>query len=104
MNFARVIGNIWATQKDPNLTGLRMLLIQPLTSDGREFGRRLIGCDTVEAGPGDLVYYVTSNEAVFPIPPDFAPVDCSIVGLVDRLDRPELAERPLPITDKSRDK
>ncbi|MCP4727842.1 MAG: EutN/CcmL family microcompartment protein [bacterium] len=104
MNFARVIGNIWATQKDPNLTGLRMLIIQPLTSDGKEFGSRLIGCDTVQAGPGDHVYYVTSNESVFPIPPDFAPVDCSIVGLVDRLDRPELEKISLPVSNTSRDK
>jgi len=98
MNFARVIGHIWATQKDPNITGLRMFIIQPETSDGRKFGRKLVAIDTVEAGPGDVVYYVTSNEAVFPIPPDFAPVDCAIVGLVDRLDRPAHREKPLPVT------
>jgi len=98
MNFARVIGHIWATAKDENLTGLRMLIIQPLTYQEKEYGSPIIGADTVEAGPGDLVFYVISNEAVFPIPPDFAPVDCAIVGLVDRVDKPPFKQRPLPIT------
>jgi len=98
VNFARVIGNVWATAKDENLTGLRMLIIQPLTSDGSTAGKPLVGADTVEAGPGDIVYFVTSNESVFPIPPDFAPVDCAIVGLVDRIDRPPIKEKPLPVT------
>ena len=97
MNFARVVGNIWATVKDDSMTGQRMLIIQPVTSDGAEFGKKLVAADTVEAGPGDLVYFVTSNEAVFPIRPDFAPVDCSIVGLVDRLDKPPFKVKPLPV-------
>lgn len=101
MNFAKVTGHIWATQKDPNLTGLRMLFIQPITSDGKNSGRELIAIDTVSARPGDIVFFVTSNEAVFPIPPDFAPVDCAIVGLVDRIDLPPHRKRPLPVTNYS---
>lgn len=100
MNFAKVVGNIWATQKDPSLTGIRMLMIQPMKADLTPIGKKLIACDTVSAGPGDLVYYVTSNEAVFPIQPDFAPVDCSIVGLVDRVDLPELKAAKLPISKR----
>ncbi len=97
MNFARVIGHVWATAKDENLTGLRMLIIQPMTSDRKDRGKPIVSIDTVTAGPGDIVYYVTSNESVFPIPPDFAPVDSAIVGLVDRIDRPQFKERPLPV-------
>ncbi len=100
MNFARVEGHIWATQKDPNLTGIRLLIIQPLTYEGKKLGKKLIAADTVSAGPGELVYFVTSNEAVFPIPPDFAPVDCSIVGIVDRLDAPPLKQRRFPVNEK----
>ena len=99
MNLARVIGQIWATVKDESLIGQRLLIIQPVTSDGSLRGKPQVAADTVEAGPGDLVYFVTSNEAVFPIRPDFAPVDCSIVGLVDRVDRPPFKEKPLPVKD-----
>lgn len=98
MNFARVIGHIWATAKDDSMTGLRMFIIQPLTSDMKEVGKPLISVDTVDSGPGDIVYFVTSNESVFPIPPDFAPVDCAIVGLVERIDLPPVREKPLPVT------
>lgn len=30
MKTAKVIGNIWATRKDENLNGLKLLVIQPI--------------------------------------------------------------------------
>lgn len=30
MKIGRVIGNIWATRKDDNLSGLKLLVVQPL--------------------------------------------------------------------------
>ena len=39
MNLAKVIGTIWATQKDPQLNNLKMLLIQPLDSNEKERGK-----------------------------------------------------------------
>ena len=34
MRLGRVIGSIWATQKDPSLASRRMVLVQPLRADG----------------------------------------------------------------------
>ena len=31
MLVGRVVGNVWATQKDPSLEGVRMLLVRPFT-------------------------------------------------------------------------
>ena len=36
MKLGRVIGNVWATQKDASITGKRMLLVQPIRSDGTD--------------------------------------------------------------------
>ena len=35
MQLARVIGDVVATRKDENLTGIKLLIVQPLTVDRR---------------------------------------------------------------------
>ena len=85
MRLGRVIGTIWATQKDPSLVGRRMLLVQPLRADGTDAGRPETALDTCDAGPGDRVLYVTSAEAAIPFQPEHALTasDATIVGVVD---------------------
>ncbi|MGB3542320.1 EutN/CcmL family microcompartment protein [Rubrivirga sp.] len=85
MRLGRVIGNVWATQKDPSLVGRRMLLVQPLRADRTDVGRPTAALDTVDAGPGDTVLYVTSSEAAIPFRPGNAltATDATIVGVVD---------------------
>ena len=85
MRLGRVIGNLWATQKDPSLVGRRILLVQPLRADGSDAGRPEAALDTCDAGPGDTVMYVTSSEAAIPFRPphDLTATDATIVGVVD---------------------
>lgn len=87
MFFAKVIGTVWATRKDENLQGFKLQFIQPLNGDRRNAGDPLVAVDTVGAGPGETVIYITAREAVIPLPVEMAPVDASIVGIVDRIDR-----------------
>lgn len=86
MFFAQVIGTVWATRKDETLSGFTLQFIQPLTSRREKLGDPIVAVDTVGAGPGETVMYITAREAVIPLPVDFAPVDASIVGIVDRID------------------
>ena len=86
MFLADVIGTIWATRKDENLKSFKLQLIQPLTAKREKAGPPIIAVDTVGAGPGETVYYITAREAVIPLPVEMAPVDASIVGIVDRID------------------
>ena len=83
--MGRVIGSVWATQKDPSLVGRRMLLVQPTRPDGTDRGRPTVALDTADAGPGDTVLYVTSAEAALPFQPAHAltATDATIVGVVD---------------------
>ena len=83
MNLGTVIGTIWATRQDPSLTGLTLQLVQPEDADGQPTGEALVAVDSVGAGPGEHVFYVTSREAVLPLEPDEAPVDATIVGIVE---------------------
>ena len=86
MHLARVIGNVVVTRKDENLTGLKLLILQPLTPDRQPAGRTLIAADSIGAGVGEEVFFVRGKEASFPFYPVEAPVDAGIVGIVDRWD------------------
>jgi microcompartment protein CcmK/EutM len=86
MQLARVIGDVVATRKDENLTGITLLVVQPLTPERQRAGRPLVAVDTVGAGVGEEVFFVRGKEASFPFYPIEPPVDASIVGIVDHWD------------------
>jgi microcompartment protein CcmK/EutM len=83
MQLARVIGDVVVTQKDPNLTGVKLLVLQPLTPDGSAAGRTLVAVDAVGAGTGETVFFVRGKEASFPFYPTEVPADAGVVGIVD---------------------
>ena len=85
MHLGRVIGTIWATRKYDAVKGYKMQLVQPLNGSLEKLGDPIIALDTVGAGPGEIIYYVTASEAVIPLDVDMAPVDASIVGIVDSI-------------------
>lgn len=87
MKLGKVRGSVVATVKDPAMTGMRLLLVQPLKKDQTPDGDCVVAADAVnQAGPGDLVYFVASREAAEAMKPRFVPVDHAIVGLVDGIE------------------
>jgi microcompartment protein CcmK/EutM len=86
MQIARVIGEVVATRKDENLTGLKLLIVQPLNADRQPSGKPLVAVDAVGAGAGEHVFFVRGKEASFPYLPDEPPVDAGIVGIIDHWD------------------
>jgi microcompartment protein CcmK/EutM len=83
MQLARVIGEVVSTIKDPNLTGMKLLVLQPLNTAGEAAGRTLVALDSVGSGVGENVFFVRGREASFPFYPVEAPADATIVGIVD---------------------
>ena len=67
MQLARVIGEVVATIKDANLTGIKLLVLQPLAASGEPVGRTLVALDSVGAGVGEHVFFVRGREAAFPV-------------------------------------
>ena len=83
MYLGRVVGCVWSTMKNHGLHGLRMLIVQPLTPEFQNTGRRIVCTDSTGAGAGEIVYWVRGKEASFPFLPAEAPTDTTIVGIVD---------------------
>ena len=86
MHLARVVGTVVCTHKDARLTGVKLLLIQPVARDGADAGRPLVATDAAGAGVGERVFFVRGREAAFPFHPAEVPTDASIVGIVDHTD------------------
>src|ERR1700678_179609 len=85
MYLGRVTGCVWATAKDPGLHGRKLLIVQPLTPDLRDTGKRVVCADCTGAGAGEIVYWLRGKEASFPFLPTEVPVVAAVVGIVDAL-------------------
>jgi ethanolamine utilization protein EutN len=86
MQLAKVIGDVVVTRKDENLSGITLLVIQPIGADGSASGRTLVAVDAVGAGVGETVFFVRGKEASFPFHQIEVPADAGIVGIVDHYD------------------
>jgi microcompartment protein CcmK/EutM len=83
VQLARVIGDVVSTRKDENLTGVTLLVLQPIDAQGKAFGRTLVAVDAAGAGVGEVVFFVRGKEASFPFYPVEVPADAGVVGIVD---------------------
>ena len=88
MYLGIVTGTVVAERKASGLEGKKILLVQPVDEHKKPVGDIQAAIDTVQAGPGDLVYLVGSREAALALDPHFVPVDAAIVGIVDGVDAP----------------
>jgi ethanolamine utilization protein EutN len=86
MILARVVGNVVATQKNENLVGKKLLLIQPVDAEGIFYGSEVLAVDGVGAGIGDLVIAIAeggSARLVTNAKSPLAPIEVCIAGIVD---------------------
>lgn len=82
MIVGRVIGRVWSTIKEPNLTGHKLLLVQDLNATDSK--RTIVAVDVVDAGVGDVVLVVHEGGSARQCmdAPD-APVNAAAVAFVD---------------------
>ncbi|MBN2136121.1 MAG: EutN/CcmL family microcompartment protein [Acidobacteria bacterium] len=86
MIIAEVVGNIVSTVKNSKIESSKLLIVQPLTIDGKAKGEPLVAVDSVNAGPGDRVIVVLEGRAASKaINTTLAPVEAACVGVVDEI-------------------
>jgi ethanolamine utilization protein EutN len=86
MIFGRVRGTAVCSVKYPDLTGMKLLVVQQLDRKMEPVGPMQVAVDVVQAGPGDLCVMVRSREAALALREHkFVPVDLALVGIVDEL-------------------
>ena len=83
MILARVVGTVVATRKDPRLEGKTLLIVKPVSPEGKDEGGYLVAVDTVSAGFKERVLVVAGSSARMAEGCKDLPVDTAIVGIVD---------------------
>ncbi len=85
MILARVVGSVVATRKDPRLEGKKLLILKPISPDGKDEAGYVISVDTVSAGFRETVIAVSGSSARMAEGCKDTPVDSTIVGIVDTI-------------------
>lgn len=86
MILARVVGTVVATRKDPRLEGHKLLIVKPVSPEGKDEAGYLIAVDTVSAGNRETVIVVGGSSARMAEGCKDKPIDQAIVGIVDNVD------------------
>ncbi len=84
MILARIDGNAVATVAHPSLKGLRLLICQPIDSEGNEVGEPSIAFDEQGAGLHSKVFFTTDGSAARDACGDeHSPLRNMVAGVVD---------------------
>ncbi len=105
MFLADVVGTVVSPVQIPILDGEKLLVLRPLTPEGKPTGKTRIGIDRAGAGEGDRVLVLDEGNGARQILGDpKAAAKTIVVGIVDYVERGgELvydhrsAERPRPL-------
>jgi len=100
MIIAQVIGHVWATKKEPALSGLKLMVVRELSApefDCKDYISSrdgiFVAADVVGAGIGERVLVVAGSTARLAVGDNEPPVDCAIVGIIDSLDMDKALRR-----------
>ncbi len=86
MNLGRVTGTLVASQKEPSLEGLPLLIVRTLSASGELSGGYVVAVDSVGAGVGEVVLYASGSSARQTEVTRDKPCDAVIMAIVDQWD------------------
>ncbi len=87
MTIGKVTGTYVATQKNQELRGKKILIVQPLTPERKPSGREILAVDVVDAGVGDTVLLMSEGTSARQVlVNNKIPVHTVIVGVIDDID------------------
>jgi microcompartment protein CcmK/EutM len=92
MRLGLVKGHVVLNTAVPNLKGLRLVVVQPLSaedlecSNGAASGKSLVAVDQLGAAVGQIVGITEGREAANPFWPEPVPVDAYCTLIVKRID------------------
>jgi microcompartment protein CcmK/EutM len=87
MKFARVIGTVVATQKDPKIEGRKFLLVQPVDIAFLPSESPVVAIDSVGAGEGELVMLCAGSSARQTGTTQNTPCDLVIMAIIDTVEK-----------------
>lgn len=86
MIICKVVGHVWATKKEEQLEGLKLMVVQEEPAYGGKTKNTYVAADAVGAGIGEQVLVVSGSTARKVFGSDDVPADMAIVGIIDTLE------------------
>ena len=88
MVLARVVGTVVSSHKAKKIEGIKFLLLEkidPVTMKGK--GDFVVSMDSVGAGVGEIVFYVSGSSARYTNVTEGRPSDSAIIAIVDYIEK-----------------
>ena len=88
MILAKVVGTVVSSHKAPKIEGVRFLLLEkidPVSMKGKD--DFVVSMDSVGAGIGEIVFYVSGSSARFTNVTEGKPTDSAIIAIVDNIEK-----------------
>jgi microcompartment protein CcmK/EutM len=88
MILARVVGTVVSSHKAQKIEGIKFLLLEkidPVTMKGK--GDFVVSMDSVGAGEGEIVFYVSGSSARYTNVTEGKPSDSAIIAIVDYIEK-----------------
>jgi microcompartment protein CcmK/EutM len=86
MLIGRVVGTVVSSNKEAELTGLKLLLVRNADAAGNPTGSLVVAIDAVGAGVGEVVLYASGSSARQTKVTKDRPVDATIMAIVDSIE------------------
>jgi len=88
MILCKVIGSIVSTIKHDSYRNKKIMLVRPISPDGKFKSGTMVAIDTVRAGEGDTVLVMSEGRSAMEILnfKQREPLRSLIIGVVDRID------------------
>ncbi|MBM4343249.1 MAG: EutN/CcmL family microcompartment protein [Deltaproteobacteria bacterium] len=86
MLLGQVVGTVVATRKEPELAGLRLLVVRELDAAFAATGKAIVAVDAVGAGDGEVVLFAAGSSARLTAATKDRPVDHVIMAIVDAVE------------------
>ena len=88
MILARVVGTVVSSHKTQKIEGIRFLLLEkidPVSMKGK--GDFVVSMDSIGAGAGEIVFYVSGSSARYTDVTEGRPSDSAIIAIVDLIEK-----------------
>lgn len=87
MILGKIIGNVVSTICEKGYESKKIMMVQPISPEGKDVGKSFLAIDAVQSGVGDIVIVVEEGGSARAIinEPDSMTVKSVIAGIVDEI-------------------
>lgn len=86
LEVGKVVGSLWATKKDVNLNGQKLLILKIIGFNDKTKEELIVASDIVGAGIGEFVLISRGAAARYAVGKPQSPIDVAVVGIVDSIE------------------